>query len=215
MSESEIAINLVCEDALSCAVLQKLLKHSRRCYRVGSCHTTGGFGWIKKKVEGFNRAARGMPYLILTDLDASECPPALLTEWGLKNRHPNLLFSVAVRQVESWVLACRQAFAQFLGIREGRIPLKVDDIPNAKIFLINLARESPKRELRMDIVPPEGSTAKVGPDYNGRLSRFVEQRWDPGVAKESSPSLRRAVELLDRFEPCVEKTLIRETRGRK
>jgi hypothetical protein len=80
----------------------------------------------------------------------------------------------------------------------------VDEIVNAKAFLIELARRSPRKQLRSDIVPNEGSTARVGPDYNGRLIRFVESTWDPNAAKELSPSLRRAMEVLDDFEPIIE-----------
>ncbi len=99
------------------------------------------------------------------------------------------------------MLACRGSFAKFLGVPEDKIPVDVDDIPNAKAFLINLARKSRKKELRLDIVPREGSTAKVGHDYNGRLIYFVENFWKPDVAKEVSPSLRRTMEALDNFQP--------------
>jgi len=197
----EIAINLVYEDSLSGSVLLKLLRNSRRDYLVGYCHRSGGYGWIKRKIDGLNKAARGMPYLILTDLDRAECPPALVREWRIENKNHNLLFNVAVRQVEAWVLACRGRFAEFLGIREELIPSEVDEIPNAKRSLIDLARRSRKRNLRSDIVPPEGSTARVGPDYNGRLTQFVESMWDPNTAKAFSPSLRRTMEMLDEFQP--------------
>jgi len=203
----DIPINLVFEDRLSGSVLRKLLKNSKRKYLVGFCHNSGGYGWIKKRTDGFNKAAKGMPYLILTDLDRSECAPALLREWRIENRNHNLLFNVAVRQVESWVLACRDRFAEFLGIRTDLIPPSVDDIPNAKKFLIDLVRRSRRRGLRVDIVPKEGSTARVGPDYNGRLAEFVESQWDPEIAKEYPPSLRRTVELLDAFQPVFENPL--------
>ena len=145
-----------------------------------------------------------MSYLILTDLDRHECPPVLIDEWLIGDRHHNLIFRVAERQVESWLLGCRILFAKFLGVRENLIPRNVDEITNAKAFVINLARRSQRKQLRLDIVPQEGSTAKVGPDYNGRLIHFVENIWDPDLAKELSPSLRRAMEILDNFEPIVE-----------
>jgi len=201
---SDIAINLVFEDSLSGSVLQKLLDNSQKNYLVGYRYNSGGYGWIKKRINGFNRAAKGMSYLILTDLDQCECPPVLMDQWLIGDRHHNLIFRVAERQVESWLLGCRTLFAKFLGVRESLIPGDVDEIPNAKSFVIDLARRSPRRQLRMDIVPEEGSTAKVGPDYNGRLIHFVESSWDPNIAKELSPSLRRAMEVLDLFEPVVE-----------
>ncbi len=201
---SDIAINLVFEDSLSGSVLQKLLANSEQNYLVGHRYNSGGFGWIKQRINGFNKAAKGMSYFILTDLDQNECSPALLDEWLIGDRHHNMIFRVAERQVESWLLACRTPFAKFLGVREDLIPSNVDEITNAKAFVIDLVRRSRKKQLRLDIAPQEGSTAKVGPDYNGRLIPFVESIWDPDIAKELSPSLRRAMEILDHFEPTVE-----------
>lgn len=201
---SDVAINLVFEDSLSGSVLQKLLDNSQKNYLVGYRYNSGGYGWIKQRINGFNSAARGMSYLILTDLDQCECPPALMDQWLIGDRHHNLIFRVAERQVESWLLGCRTLFAKFLGVRESLIPRKVDQIDNAKAFVIDLAKLSPRKQLRMDIVPEEGSTARVGPDYNGRLIHFVESTWDPNVAKELSPSLRRAMGALDAFEPVLE-----------
>ena len=162
-------------------------------------HNAGGFGWIKRKIKGFNDAAKGMPYLVLTDLDTSECAPVLIRQWLNSPKHPNLLFRVAVREVETWLLGCRASFAAFLGVPENRIPANVEEIPNPKEFVVNLARRSRKRDIRVDIVPEDGSTAKVGPDYNGRLMCFVETSWDPAVAKVHSLSLRKTIDALDRF----------------
>ena len=142
--------------------------------------------------------------MVLTDLDRCECPPVLIRDWLTGAKHHNLLFRVAVRQVESWLLGCRILFARFLGVPENMIPIAVDEIPNAKAFVIDLAKRSRKRQLRLDIVPQEGSTAKVGPDYNGRLIYFVENIWDPDIAREISPSLQKAIEILDTFEPIFE-----------
>lgn len=197
----ETYINLVFEDVLSERVLRKLLCCSAVTYLVGDAHHAGGFGWIKKKIEGFNDAAKGMPYLVLTDLDTSECAPVLIGEWLNAPKHPNLLFRVAVREIEAWLLGCRKSFAAFLGVPDSRIPADVEGISNPKQFVVNLARHSRKRDIRVALVPEDGSTAKVGPDYNGRLMHFVETSWDPAVAKAYSPSLRKTIDALDRFRP--------------
>ena len=204
---SDIAINLIFEDSLSGSVLQTLLRSSRQNYLVGYLYNSGGYGWIKQKINGFNNAAKGMPYLVLTDLDRYECPPVLISEWLIGDKHHNLLFRVAVRQVESWILGCRALFARYLGLQEDVIPRHVDEITNAKSYIIDLARKSPRKNMRLDIAPEEASTAKVGPDYNGRLIYFVENIWDPNIAKEISPSLRRTMEFLDEFEPLIEDVL--------
>jgi hypothetical protein len=195
----ETCINLVFEDILSETVLRKLLHCSAATYGVGAVHNGGGFGWIKKKIKDFNSAAKGMPYLVLTDLDTCECAPTLIRQWLNTPKHPNLLFRVAVREVEAWLLGCREAFAAFLGVPESRIPADVEEIADPKVFVVNLARRSRKRDVRVDIVPEDGSTAKVGPAYNERLRLFVETSWDPAMAKVHSPSLRKTIDALDRF----------------
>jgi hypothetical protein len=197
----DVCINLVFEDALSGVVAGKILACAQRRYIVGIRYPGGGFGWIKKRIDGFNHAARGMPYLILTDLDTSECAPVLIKTWLKAPKHPNLLLRVAVREIETWVMGCRDSFAAFLGVQDARIPSNVDDIADPKEFVIRLARRSRKRDIRRDIVPQDGSTARVGPNYNGRLMSFVEKEWNPMVAREYSISLKRAMRALDVFEP--------------
>jgi hypothetical protein len=198
---SDICINLVFEDVLSGVVAAKILAASRQRYSIGVRYNAGGFGWIKKRINGFNKAAKGMPYLVVTDLDTSECAPLLITRWLGVPRHPNLLFRIAVREVEAWLLGCREEFSAFLGVPENRIPVKVDEIPNPKELVVNLARRSKKKGIRLDIAPQDRSTARVGPNYNGRLGCFVETKWDPTLAKENSPSLRKMIAALDVFEP--------------
>jgi len=199
---SDIWINLVCEDVVSEMVLRRLLSCSAVTYIVDRAYNGGGFGYIKKRINGFNNAAKAMPYLVLTDLDRHECPPVLIEEWLTTTKHPNLLFRVAVREVEAWLLGCRESFAGFLGVPPNRIPANVEEIPNPKEFVVNLARRSRKKHVRVDMAPAPASTAKVGPDYNGRLVYFVENLWDPTVAKENSPSLRKAIEALEVFQPA-------------
>jgi hypothetical protein len=196
-----IPINLVVEDVLSEAVLRTILRQLRRRYAVGTCFSQGGFGYIRKTIRGFNNAAKGTPFLVLTDLDKTECPPVLINEWLSDPKHPNLLFRVAVREVEAWILAHREAFAKFVGIRKESIPQDLDTIDDPKQLLINLASKSRYRELREAIVPPSGSTAKVGPDYNGRLITFVKNYWKAQVAMRYSPSLHGTMDAVTKFKP--------------
>ena len=198
---SPIPLNLVVEDDLSEAVLRVILHQSRRPYVVGECYSRGGYTYIQNTIRGFNHAAKGVPFLVLTDLDRRECAPALIREWLPVPKHPNLLFRVAVTEVEAWVLAHREAFAKFIGVEEHLIPGNVDSIADAKQFLVNLARKSPRREIVRDIVPPPGSTKQQGSDYNPRLISFVEKSWKMKTAKGASPSLKRTIELVEKFSP--------------
>lgn len=202
----EIPINLAYEDDLSLEIIIRILESqgvisSNKRFSVGSLFHGRGFGYLKRNISGFNKASKGMPYLILTDLDYKECAPIMIQEWLAETKNPNLIFRVAVREVESWVLADRPGFAKFLGVSAKKVTAKPDDLPDPKAYLIDLARESRKRAIREDIVPKIGSTAKQGPAYNECLTSFVQEKWDPSNARRSSPSLERTIKAIEAFVP--------------
>ncbi len=199
-----IPIQLAVEDTLSEAVLREILSKSGRPYSIGTCYVGRGFGYLRRTICGFNNAARSTPFLVLTDLDQTECPPRLIDSWLPQPLHPNLVFRVAVREVEAWLLAGANEISRFLRIKRALVRRDVEAIQDPKAYLIDLARLSPNRELRSDIVPPPGSTRLIGPNYNGRLISFVQEGWDISVAKQFSPSLLRAVEAVSNFIPAWE-----------
>lgn len=197
-----VPVHLAVEDALSEAVLRAILFQSGRDYSIGSCYQRGGFGYLKNTIAGFNQAARGTPFFVLTDLDQKyPCPPALIADWLRVPKQPNLLFRIAVREVESWVLADQKAFASFLGIRQDSIPVDTDQLSDPKNLLMDLVRRSRKRKLRSAILPATGSTAKQGPDYNGQLVEFIESRWEVHRAVRNSSSLKRTLGAVRNFTP--------------
>lgn len=197
-----IPINLVVEDELSEAVARKLLRTGVQSYAVSVVYNRGGRGYIKKNICGFNNAAKGTPYLVVTDLDTEVCAPVLIDKWFKKRTvQPNLIFRVAVREVEAWILAHRSAFAKFVGVREGLVPQNVEQIDDPKKKLIDIVRRSRRKRIREDIVPPERSMREQGPDYNGRLVRFVEGHWDPRLCTSVCRSLEKAIHRIDSFVP--------------
>lgn len=102
---SPIPINLAIEDSLSEVVLRRLLAHANREYAIGTAYGRTGFGYLRRTIEGWNRAAKSIPFAVLTDLDMLPCPGELVTSWLPTRHHPNLLLRVAVREVEAWLLA--------------------------------------------------------------------------------------------------------------
>ncbi len=139
--------------------------------------------------------------MVLVDLDDEyECPPTLLDDWLSGGKHSNLYVRVAVREVESWLLASRGAFSTYLSIAKSEIPINTDDILNPKDFLLSLVKKSRKKTIRTDLVPERGKTAKVGPNYNARLAGFVNQFWDYKEAVNFSESLNKTVECLKKIE---------------
>ena len=196
-----IPLNLAVEDALTESLFGKILGTIPTDYVVRTIYNRGGYGYLKQNINGFNNAAKGVPFLIGTDLDQYPCPPALLDDWMTRARHHNLMVHIAVREAEAWVLADKDNFATFLGIRSALIPDDVESIADPKRELIQLASRARKKDLRDDICPPPNSTRRVGPNYNARLSAFVQQLWDPNAARERAESLGRAIERLTTFRP--------------
>lgn len=196
---SRIPVNLATEDELSEITLIKILAALDR-FAVGTAYRRGGSGYLRRTIHGWNNAARGQPFIVLTDLDTMTCPSELINQWLSSPRHPNLLFRVAVREVESWLLADRKHIAEFLGIPASRVPLVPDGLGDPKGTIVVLAQKS-RKDIRSRLVPRRDSTAKQGPDYNACLGQFVTSAWDVKSASENSPSLARTLDRLDNFRP--------------
>ena len=205
---NSIPINLAVEDDLSEYFLRTLLDQCGQSYEVGAVFGKQGYGFLKNKLRGFNNAANHHPYILLTDLDRRHCATELIedlfkcpvVDYPLRKGR-NLLLFIAFREVETWLMADREAFASFLRIRVQDITGTPEQITDPKEYLIGLARKSKNRLIREDIVPLDGSLATKGPDYNGRLAEFLLSRWRMKIAMQNSPSLARAVYSLQNFRP--------------
>lgn len=194
-----IEVVLVVEDVLSEAALRKMLAGFGDKFSVLASLGHEGFGFIQKNMPAFNKAAETNGILVLTDLDDHLCPHVILRSWLPAPLHPNLVFRVAIREVEAWLLAHREALARYLQVRAALIPTNSETIVDPKELIIELARDSRSAEIREGVVPGPGRRRKVGPDYNGVLTRFVYSRWQPQVARRASASLHRALLALERF----------------
>lgn len=198
-----IPIDLAVEDELSQAILLRLLEESGRPYAPGTVYGRRGFGYLKKTIKGWNRAAKGKPFIVVTDLDLDKepCPPSLLASWLAEPKHPNLMFHVAVPEIESWLLADTANFARFLGCAARLMPDDPESLSDPKAFLVGLARKSRLSHIRWRLAPKPGSTAPQGPDYNGCLGEFVRSGWNVVEAAKKSASLRRAIRRIAEFRP--------------
>lgn len=197
----EIPVNLVVEDTLGEYLLREILCQSKNRFLIGACYGKGGIGYIQKKIRGFNNASRGMPYFVLVDLDRKKCAPSLIKEWFERSKiHHNLQFRIAVKEAESWLMADRETFADFLGIKKDLIPEDLDKVDDPKRFLINLAKKSLDSEVKHSIIPNEKSTSKIGPNYNGLLGSFIVKHWKVSRAVVHSESLRRTFNRINKFK---------------
>ena len=201
-----IPLNFVYEDDLSEFTMTQLVNSFGNKYFIGNLYNGGGYGYIKKNINGFNEAAIATPFFILTDLDRGECPIKLINEWLKREKRPNLIFRVAVREVEAWILADIEGFSRFLGISSSHFPASPESVDDPKKLLIQLAGKSRKRDVREDIVPINAN-AKIGPNYNGRLMEFVFDGWNIDRAKGRSDSLSRTFNSLEKFTYIIPRKL--------
>jgi hypothetical protein len=191
-------LHIVYEDEISHAMLERIIGTYNENLRIASLHPCHGFWNIKSNMAKYNAAARhNIPFIILTDLDAAPCAPELITEWLPGQRAPLLFFRIAVREVESWLIADREGFAGFLGISSANIPRDPDALLDPKAEVFRLAKKSRSRSLKEDILPTAQS--RVGPGYNDALPKFIRNGWNAESAREHSPSLDKALSALAEY----------------
>jgi hypothetical protein len=191
------------EDKLSETVAKKVAKHVLGKNTHLRTIVGNGFGNLRKKVPSFCEASRHYPVWLLTDLDRWGCPEVLIKNWlDGKSRPANFCFRVAVKEVEAWLLADREKFADYLGVSKGKIFGNPDAIEDPKRFLLDLVRKG-KRAIQEDLLPPKGSAASQGFGYNARLCNFVDVAWSPDRAASQSRSLEKAMARLSELGGAV------------
>lgn len=196
-----IPINLAVEDRISEVVLRKLLDECDQAFVVGQVYGRNGFGYLRSTIGGWNNAAKGTPFLVLTDLDQWSCGPSLQADWLSVPKHPNLIFRVAVREIEAWLLGDPESISNFLKVSPSLVPMNPECLDDPKRVLVSLARRSHVAKLRRMIAPKLTTTAKQGPEYNEALGLYVATNWRPRVAARHCPSLERCLRRLDCFAP--------------
>lgn len=153
----------------------------------------GGSGYLKSRISSFIEMARQYPVLVVTDLDDKQCAPRLVRDWVGEKLIPDQFFlRVAVREVESWIMADRERFGDFIG---SRIDFDPEQLADPKAKLLHLASHAP-RSVREELISQRSAIASQGVGYNTKLSEFVAEQWCPRRALASSDSLRRTVERL-------------------
>jgi hypothetical protein len=173
----------------------------RLIFRNGFPAVMGGYGAIKSKCEAFlNMARTGGHTFILADLDNAECACALIRDWfvipqkSAVNLPSQCIFRVAVREVESWILAERAAWAKYIGISVVNFPTQPDQLDDPKKHLLDVIRRKGMKKIHREMLPQ--GTAHIGPRYNEVLCDFVQRLWMPERAVKRSPSLARALRAL-------------------
>ncbi|BEL97155.1 DUF4276 family protein [Serratia marcescens] len=187
------------EDELSEAIGEKLVSLTNGKLIVNQKLRQNGFGYLKKRIHNFCQLAERHPVLLITDLDNAACPEKLKLSWLKERKEPDsFIFRVAVREIESWILADHSGLNTLFGKKAGKFPDNPDLLPNPKATLLSLAGKAP-RDVKEALVAKKGSTAIQGIQYNSLLCDFVKRNWNPEEASLRSKSLALTINSLNKL----------------
>lgn len=188
------------EGRIDQVAVQRLLstrEHSVDPHRV---IVTGGKQRFDARLVKYNEAARHGPWLALRDLDndADGCAASLRRELLAVPQSPALCLRLAVRTLEAWLLADRDAFVEHFAVPRSKVPGSPEELQRPKDALVNACRSSRRRDVRSAMVPPQG-TSGPGPEYTAFVTGYCRSAWRPEVAAGTAPSLRRALQEIDQL----------------
>lgn len=183
-------VNAAVEGVVDEAVASRLIADAGG--EMGQVFGKSGRSTVIEKAPSYNSAAKHRPWFVLMDLDRDECPPALLADCLPPGSHARgLCFRIAVREVESWLLADRNTIARYLSVSRDLVPPDPESLADPKAMLVALASRSRARSVMDDMVPTPASGRRVGRLYVARLVEFVRYKWDLAAASKNSQSLRQ------------------------
>lgn len=151
-----------------------------------------GKSQLDERLQGYNSAARHSPWFVLRDLDHdAACAGQLLVKKSFKPSDL-MCFRLAVRELEAWLLADREAVCSFFRISPGSLPEDPDAEHDPTQTLVNLARRSRSRKIQRAMVPKPGMAISVGALYEATIIEFGRDHWNLDRAAARSKSLARA-----------------------
>lgn len=150
---------------------------------------------LDRKIPELNRSGKAINWLVLRDLDHDEsCAPNLVRK-VLKGQAMASRVSVriAVRGVESWLLADHVGFSRHFSVRQTALPPHPDQLDNPKRELMRICGASRERDVRTSMMPRQAGGHRAGPGYANAIIGFASHHWEPERAARRSPSLNRAL----------------------
>jgi hypothetical protein len=168
---------------------------------LGHVYGRNGKSHILRSLAGYNSAARFQPWIVLVDLDAEACVVVAKKNW-LPAPSGLMCLRIAVRELEAWLLADRERFADYFAVSPDLVPPDPDQLDDPKLTLIKIVRRSRRSAIRADMVPDHALGQSIGPAYAARIMEFIESDagWRVESASGRSPSLRRAVTAISAFQ---------------
>lgn len=165
----------------------------------GLKRVAGGKSKLDPLLPKYIASAAMLPWLVIRDLDRDEdCAPSLVRK--LAPQGASLLcLRIAVRQIEAWLLADREALSSYLRIPISRLPRNPENSLDAKRTVIDAARLSKSKGIRAGMVPSASSGASEGPEFSAMMGEFAQNYWRPAVARDldEKSSLARAISRLE------------------
>ncbi len=183
-------IAIATEDQLSEAIALRLISDITTPHFIQHKLGRKGNGYLRSKMNSWYQMAQQQVMVVLTDLDRANCLVEFRDQWLVAEPPKNLLLRIAVREVESWVLADHVAMRELIGAK-GVLPGAPDELADPKQSLLKLAKSAPK-QIREDLLKTINGNLAQGLGYNARLTAWVHSEWCPQRAAERSPSLARA-----------------------
>lgn len=200
-----ISVYMSAEDNVTEAIIEKLLSFCSPRFNILKKIPARG-GEIKKNICSLNKLAESKPVILLTDLDANDCPP-LLKQKLLKGepQSPNFIINIANDEAEAWLMADRKGFASYIGVEQSDVPPSYLQKFGGMRSIVELAvscksswylthdliAKSKKEEIKQQIMA-QGLATK-GKEYNSAIVPFIKNYWNIEEAMKNSDSLQRMV----------------------
>lgn len=195
-------IHVVAEGLLEIPVAYRLIAFCGHHH--GKIFELRGAGNIKKTANIYARLANAeTAVLFLTDFMDSQCPCPIAARnqyfgKSASKIHQNVLLRFAVNELESWLLADHKNFSKLLGIEAQKISSTPDMLPDPKKYIANLARLSPKKAIKSDLISTSGRQGRL---YVPKMEKFIIESWNIEAAMLRSPSLGRCINRLRALNP--------------
>jgi len=88
-----------------------------------------------------------------------------------------------------------------MGVRLAHVPAQPESLADPKQTIVNLARKSRKRAVKLGLVPEPGAGISIGPEYAAWMIEFAQSQWEPlrAAANGTAPSLSRTLQAVKRL----------------
>ncbi len=188
-------INVAVEGESDTAAAKAIVSSAGR--EVHRVVVAGGKARLDLKIPKYNTASKHANWVVFRDSDGV-CPVEVRNELtaGIAAVGNRFCLRIAHSMTEAWLLADREGFCSYFGVKSGQLPRDPEGIAHAKTALLELCSKSKSKAIRREVVTVDGNT---GPLYVTRLNEFASTHWNVATAADNSPSLASAIAAIRRL----------------